>query len=253
VSEGTLHRILFACTAAVVLGVIFEGYEHWEDLKKKRWRPLIPKIGFVILALGLAGELLIQPFIDSAENAFRIDARERMANLTKETTEAKERTANLEHENLELRKQLRPRILDSRAFVDALKGKPTATAEFLYHPNDPEAYGLAVQIRRWLGPGVDGDGAGWKVSEVKPMDPEGGDPTIVNAPTEIRYGAWWGLAVAVKTLPENRFEMLTNAPKTPVGSLTNALRLGGIFVPQVNVWPFLPEDTLVIVVGQKMN
>lgn len=87
-SEGSFHRILFACIAAVVLGVVLEGYEHWEDFRKRGWRPIVPKVGFAILVLGLAGELFIQPFIDSAENSFRIDAKQRIASLHTELGEA---------------------------------------------------------------------------------------------------------------------------------------------------------------------
>lgn len=41
-------------------------------------------------------------------------------------------------------------IVDHKAFVSALLGKPKATVEILFNPNDEEAFELAIQIRRWL-------------------------------------------------------------------------------------------------------
>jgi hypothetical protein len=40
-----------------------EGFEHYEEFKKHAWKPIIPKLGFVILVIGLAGELALHPLI----------------------------------------------------------------------------------------------------------------------------------------------------------------------------------------------
>jgi hypothetical protein len=57
VEIDVLNFWLSFATIAVVVGVLLEGAEHWDDIKKKGWRPLVPNIGFLILVLGVAGRL----------------------------------------------------------------------------------------------------------------------------------------------------------------------------------------------------
>jgi hypothetical protein len=44
-------------TVGVLIGVLLEGWEHLEEWRKKGWRPVVPKIGFGILAISLAFEI----------------------------------------------------------------------------------------------------------------------------------------------------------------------------------------------------
>src|SRR5579862_4944362 len=97
-SEETLHTVLLVCTGAVVFGVVFEGYEYWEAWKKGERTPLLPKIGFLILVLGLAGELVVQPFLNAAEEHARRASAEKIAALNLDAEKAKRET--LEFANL---------------------------------------------------------------------------------------------------------------------------------------------------------
>ncbi len=55
-----------------------EGFEHWEDFKQKGLKPIIPKLGFVILVLGLGTETLFQTLIGNRDTQFRVDAQNRL-------------------------------------------------------------------------------------------------------------------------------------------------------------------------------
>jgi hypothetical protein len=136
-------------------------------------------------------------------------------------------------------------IVDHNAFVTALRGKPKAKAEILFAPNDEEAFELALQIRRWLGPGVNGDGAGWEVSEPQPIPASGGDPRISpHAPPAIRYGAIGGMAIA------------SNRLWTPLDKSTAYEGLMDAFftarlVPSGEHIAALPDNLFIIIIGQK--
>jgi hypothetical protein len=87
VSDVNINALNFwqsVFTIAVVVGVILEGAEHWEDIKHKRWKPVIPKIGFLILVIGLAGEWKFQSLIGQRDTQFRNDA---ISNLNKSAAE----------------------------------------------------------------------------------------------------------------------------------------------------------------------
>lgn len=153
-SETSLKGILFACTAAVVVGVVLEGYEHWDDLKTKGWKPILPKIGFAVLVLGLAGELLIQPFIDRAENDFRLDAKQRI--LDAQLEQERLRAANLKLEG-----EIQPRFLSPGqevAFRSEVSVLPSTQFKVSAPSNDVEAAVLGSQLQiilrdaQWNGP-----------------------------------------------------------------------------------------------------
>jgi hypothetical protein len=136
-------------------------------------------------------------------------------------------------------------IVDHEAFLTALRGKPKAKAEIWFTPNNDEAFELAGMIKRWLGPGVDGDGAGWEVGEPKPIPPDGGDPKVSPyAPPEIKYGAIGGMAIA------------SNRLWTPLDKNTAYEALMDAFftarlVPSGERIPALPDNLFIIIIGQK--
>jgi hypothetical protein len=84
-SDVTLYVWLGICTVAVVIGVALEFAEDWQKVQDKRewhernpWSPLLPKIGFALLVLGLAGEIVLQTWIETRDTAFKIDAARRI-------------------------------------------------------------------------------------------------------------------------------------------------------------------------------
>ena len=148
-------------------------------------------------------------------------------------------------------KHQRPRLLDFKKFVADLTGKSKGSVTLLYAPNDSEAYTFAIHIRRWLGPGVDGDGAGWNVSVPMPIPAEGGDPhpDLATAPPAMKYGAWNGLGILVSDPGNGHIPPWED--KTPIGVLTMALMNNG-FPPitQFGVTS-VPKGTILLVIGQK--
>ena len=108
------------------------------------------------------------------------EANKKAADLEKETADARTRQAEAQKETAEAQLALRkyiddvkkergPRRLEFQKFVGALRGRSKAPVEILYAPNDEEALEFALQIRRWLGSGDNGDGAGWDVKEPRPI------------------------------------------------------------------------------------
>jgi hypothetical protein len=148
-------------------------------------------------------------------------------------------------------KRQRPRLLDFKKFVADLKGKTKGTITLLYSPNDSEAYTFAGHIRRWLGPGVDGDGAGWDVSVPTPIPAQGGDthPDLATAPPAMKYGAWYGLGI--ETSESDAGHIPPFEDKTALGVLTMALMENG-FPPVVSFGvTSVPRGKILLVVGQK--
>jgi hypothetical protein len=281
----------YVSTGLVFIGVVGESIielTDWVKLPERKKRA--GKASALILILGLAGELISTVKISGVTgeliatlNKEAGDAREAAGNaqtenlrlqgeLTSATEESRSNDAALAREQqktakaqedaaqaqLALRKYLdevakhqRGRLLDFKKFVAALKGKPKASVRLLYSPNDSEAYTFAGQILRWLGPGAEGDGAGWDVSSPMPIPTEGGDthPELANAPPAMKYGAWYGLAILTSEPIAGH-----NPPwddKTPMGVLRMALMENGF--PPISHFGVtsVPKDTLVIVVGQK--
>jgi len=139
-----------------------------------------------------------------------------------------------------------PRRLDFKKFVAELRGKPKGTVQIWFAPNDEEAFELALQINRWLGPGDNGDGVGWTVREPKPIPAAGGIPEIsTDAPPGIRYGAMNGMAIIANRLPSPPL-----ADKTALGALTDALLDCGL-PHAVERIASLPDGFFILVIGQK--
>ena len=76
-----LHAALYACVIVVIVGVTLEGWEHLDDWRKKGWHPGWPKIGFGLLVMGLAGELIFALLIDRAAERIRLDAQRAVGKL----------------------------------------------------------------------------------------------------------------------------------------------------------------------------
>lgn len=134
-------------------------------------------------------------------------------------------------------KSVSPRRIDSKKFLELLKGRPKGTVEIWYEPHDEEANTFASQLEYWLG----SKGAGWGVSGVKPLPDTGVD-------AELRREAGHGLAIVFPSLS------LSLDLTTAGGALNNAIDLS------VGGWgiaghmysfenPTLEENHFVLVVG----
>lgn len=212
------------------------------------WSEILAALFATLAALaGVAYLLSTRPLraIEARENAL---LQQKTAIAQKESAEAQ---LALKKYVDEVAKQQRPRLLDFKKFVAFLKNKPKGIVKILYSPNDSEAYMFAVHIRRWLGPGVDGDGAGWEVSSPVPIPPEGGDPhpDLADAPPAMKYGAWYGLGILTSEPINGHHPPWED--KTAVGTLTMALLDNG-FAPISHFGvTSVSKGVLVLVVGQK--
>jgi hypothetical protein len=142
VDIDALNFWLSVATIAVVVGVLLEGAEHWDDIRKRGWKPVIPKIGFFILIVGLAGEWKFQSLIGQADTQFRVGAIKQMAALNKEAADARLETAKIE-------KEYGPRKLTEEQLQSlADKAKPFAGTEIIFsvNTNDTESANFAMQI-----------------------------------------------------------------------------------------------------------
>jgi hypothetical protein len=72
----------------VVVGVVLEGGEHWHDFKTKGWKPVTPKIGFAVLVISLAVEIVF-------------DGR-----VAKESADTRLEAAKIEAANVQLEKRM---------------------------------------------------------------------------------------------------------------------------------------------------
>jgi hypothetical protein len=157
--------------------------------------------------------------------------------------EAAERLARAEAAMVDVRQNLGPRSLEGATIVAMLKGKPgPKLVEFVYKPNDKEAHKVATQIHRWLGSGVNGDGAGWRVSEVRPID----DSDVVRPPlTGMRLNRWRFVVLIVNALPPDEQRPSMNLP---ADALAAALLESG---SGATVWahPAVAPDTIRVAVG----
>jgi len=68
------ERGIILAAVGVVIGVVLEGWEHWSDFKKKGWKPLTPKVGFAILVVSLAVEIVFDARLAQESANTRLEA-----------------------------------------------------------------------------------------------------------------------------------------------------------------------------------
>ncbi|HWY29471.1 MAG TPA: hypothetical protein VNX46_01875 [Candidatus Acidoferrum sp.] len=142
----------------VLLGVVFEGIEHWgkfkkgENVRKKR----LEKKGWLVLVVGLAIELI------GGNMAWRISDRinaELLATASRselKAAQANERTATIESNNLVLQakvEQLKARrisVKQEKDFIDLLKFSNKGPVRVLVGPKDSETEEYAREVRAIL-------------------------------------------------------------------------------------------------------
>jgi len=135
-----------------------------------------------------------------------------------------------------------PRRVDHVKFLDCLKGKPKASVEILYKPEDKEAWQFARSLNGLLG----SEGAGWKVSKMKPIPANGTWDGAVpdDAPADIRYGGAWATGLILRANEVREKE-------TAIGALTDALRASAEIGFETVQDRSLPDGHIIIVVGEK--
>lgn len=149
------YECLTAASLAVIIGVLLEGYDLYTDYRERGWSPVLPKIGFLVLVMGLAGEVLFQSKIESADTALRIEAEITVARLQTEARKAESQIADAKKET-ELSRLETARVEASVAWrriepyrfqkmVIALSGEQHSVT-IAYTENDPEALAFAAQI-----------------------------------------------------------------------------------------------------------
>lgn len=180
----------------------------------------------------------------------------RALNLAKE---AATKTGSLEKESLILESRLSVvakrqefRMLDAKVFLDLLRGKPKAKASVWYLPENLESFSLGDQIVRWLGPGVNGDGAGWKLIDFRPVPPTGGAPFAPKgAPSLVRYGSVGGLSILSSPASNRALDHPSDALASILAdALVKATKSSSIDFhvdPALN----LRDDEFIIVVSQQ--
>ena len=102
-----LYFWLTAFTLLVVVGVILEGEEILSEIRAHGWSKSehkVAKIGFALLVIGLAGELLFQTRIESADAMLKREADKKIADAQRETAQIRERAALTEERLLSERR-----------------------------------------------------------------------------------------------------------------------------------------------------
>lgn len=120
---------IIVAAIGVVVGVILEGWEHWNDFKTKGWKPLSPKVGFAVLVISLAVEIVF-------------DAR-----LAKESADTQLEAARIEA-------AVAWRVLTTkqqRQLATSLKPFAGQSVNFIVYAGDLEAWFFSDQIEVSLG------------------------------------------------------------------------------------------------------
>lgn len=177
-------------------------------------------------------------------------ANERTGKLEVEAGQQRERAAKAEASLLELRQRLAPRQIKGKDFLKLLEGKPKMPVEIMFLRDDPEAWGLAMQLRDFLRQ------ATWNPPEPVPIPPTD-VPRLADQPSTMGAGGQpTGVAVVIRATTQEEFRLFGDreAP-TAFNALQQALlhSLGSIS-STINDGHLNPSPTpgiLRIVVGPK--
>jgi hypothetical protein len=115
---------LIVTAGLVVIGVLLEGAEHLQEFRTKGWRPIIPKIGFLILVLGLGGEIVFETLLTQVAANTRLKAAKLESMLAWRTL--------TDYQQAELVSEMRP-----------FKGQ---RVDVFSYNSDPEAEALSDQF-----------------------------------------------------------------------------------------------------------
>lgn len=170
----SLYFWLTLFTLLVILGVIMEGEEIFTELRSvglKQTKHKVSKIGFALLVIGLAGELLFQTKIESADAERNRESDIKLSDTQIKAAEAT-RAAEVEHnarvkietqlaiaqgetakaiaEQERLKALVNWRSISPNSLNDlsAALSKSSGTVTLRYVATDAEAVGFAIQISK---------------------------------------------------------------------------------------------------------
>ncbi|MGB0117013.1 MAG: hypothetical protein WCF61_20250 [Terriglobales bacterium] len=211
-SRLLLHGWLSFFTALVVIGVVSETiFVIWEyrndrhDFRRGIIRPpdrpnrlkfALEMVGVGLVAIGVAGELSVEPWLAAVETKLE--------------------NANAEH-SAELQFELRTsiarsfhgdRAIDPFVFDNILRNRPRGHVEIWQTVDDPDAHGLSIQLWNVF------RGAGWDALPMQRLPPE--------------TKALWN-SLVVRCHPwDMTYPIGAKPPRTAVEALLKALQMGGI-------------------------
>ena len=89
---------LLIASILVIVGVVLEGHELLLEVKEKGWYPIWTKVGFSLLVIGLALEVVFQSEVQSADAKLKRESDARIAALTVEATAAEGKIADAQRD-----------------------------------------------------------------------------------------------------------------------------------------------------------
>ena len=134
-----INLLLFIATGIVLLGVLLHGWPLLKDIRRNGWKPLPPKLGFVILLAGLALQFQLWAMMNAATYSLRMQAAGQI--IAQET------------QNAALVSQIAPRRLTAEQMEKL--GKEWAVYKdshviIVSYALDPEGAALAMQFNTVL-------------------------------------------------------------------------------------------------------
>lgn len=169
---------------------------------------------------------------------------QRLAKQERAIEQAENKLAEAQHG---LDRRVNPRwrnlIIDGKKIGDFLKGNSTSGFEILYAPGESEAYTTALVLSGLL------SSAGWKQTELRPIEDHDAVPGISNPnmPSEMNAGAsfnvGWGMSINVRSCPYPPF-----GHEKDCAACALWMALGG---GVITIDPRLPPDLVRIVIAKK--
>jgi hypothetical protein len=182
-----LHDLLIWALWAVIIGVIIEEmflfWNGWKfvrlfwngEIKEsfcKAWlhkREVSEGVGFIVLVIGLAGELALGLLIDIRQKAEGLATAGEIQKANTAAAAANTKAAALLAENVELERALAPRIIEQGALVQAVNG--LSRVPLLFSPANLED---AKEVARFMQSAFAGISMGgsevWQTGILPPVD-----------------------------------------------------------------------------------
>ncbi|WP_457797560.1 hypothetical protein [Methylocystis sp. S23] len=153
----TAQNLFFWSSVLVFLGVALEGQEIWAELEEGNFsirnvKNILAKIGFMLLVVGLSGEILSENEIERAEKLLSdsadkeiIAAKNQAEVALQSAIRAEKEAARLLSENVELEKALEPRSVNQISIAKSVLYL-TRVPVFVVSSGQEEPRGIANQI-----------------------------------------------------------------------------------------------------------